>query len=106
LLPSRKLKLNGMLAEKDLGHGTAVASKVNGDKLGICKNCAVIMATRQKSFKNPNDVMQEDLFLQLTDVIDDIVTKKRVGKAVINMSFVIFDNQSPAFSQNFRKYSP
>jgi hypothetical protein len=50
--------------------------------------------------------MQEDLFLQLTDVIDDIVTKKRVGKAVINMSFVIFDNQSPAFSQNFRKYSP
>ncbi|KAK1974041.1 pectate lyase superfamily protein-domain-containing protein [Colletotrichum cereale] len=74
-------------------HGSGSASMVVGSTLGICKDCHVrFVATGNAIAQNlPSNLyyarVGERLLQQLLDVLDEIQTSGRQGRAVISMSF-------------------
>jgi len=89
-------------------HGSGVAASIIGNKLGVCKSCTLAWFINQpveQGNSNYKYYYPEDKLAQLVSAFDDIVAKKRQGKAVINMSFHL--NPSvvvPATIQRMSKY--
>ncbi|KAF1994463.1 hypothetical protein P154DRAFT_567311 [Amniculicola lignicola CBS 123094] len=72
-------------------HGSGVAAQILGNKLGICPTCTVVMVTstvpKNKKVPEWQVYPHEFLIAQLIDVLDDVRTKGRKGKATLNMSY-------------------
>ncbi|XXG95201.1 hypothetical protein Hte_001461 [Hypoxylon texense] len=90
----------------DYKHGSGIASKILGNKLGICKKCTLVAVTSQNLATTPTNFrgqVREKVLQQLTQVLDHIQQNNRQGKAAISMSFSYDPGKRPAlFHQNFR----
>ncbi|OAX79997.1 hypothetical protein ACJ72_05678, partial [Emergomyces africanus] len=76
--------------DPQVDHGSGVASKVLGEGLGICKSCNIVMVP-QIWLTDP-DVdywarLPERVLEAVIMILDDISTKGREGKAVLNISW-------------------
>ena len=92
----------------DYRHGSGVAAMIHGNKVGICPTCTVVMVTstipKNKKVPEWQTYPKEKLIAQLIDVLDDVRTKKRKGKATVNMSFSWLPNtQTAPYLIQFRK---
>jgi hypothetical protein len=88
-----------------------VAAQILGNKVGICPTCTVVMVTslvpRNKKVPEWQVYPQEQLIAQLIDVLDDIRSKGRKGKAALNMSFSWLKGaMSDPYLLSFRKQDP
>ncbi|KAI1771426.1 pectin lyase-like protein [Hypoxylon cercidicola] len=90
----------------DYEHGSAIASKILGAKLGVCKKCTLVAVTSQNLATRPANFqgqIQEKILQQLTDVLDHIKRNSREGKAAISMSLSYGPGQrTAAFYSQFR----
>ncbi|KAF9894400.1 hypothetical protein FE257_007903 [Aspergillus nanangensis] len=85
----------------DESHGSMVAAMIVGNRLGLCPTCTLVVVSTK--FRSPNSLdwyrdPNERLLSQLTGALEDIKSKKRQGKATINMSFdfPFLTNRMPA----------
>jgi len=99
------------LKDMDIWHGTAVAAKINGKELGSCKLCTVVYLVPPTLGDDPtnpsaipiNQTPREFALEQLVAVYNDIIRKKRKGKAVVNMSFSYnHKSHTPDYNKEFR----
>jgi hypothetical protein len=77
---------------KLLLHGTGVTSKVVGQELGVAKKATAViiplkMTRSSASFDEPPP--PEKVLEALLNAADDIATKGRAGRAVVNLSFTM-----------------
>lgn len=88
-------------------HGSAVAAKIIGNNVGVCKNCTLVWfdwGDRVRSLPVDNKLFNEKVLQQLTDAYDNIMTNGQVGKAVINLSLSFKpQGKSDAFYTEFSK---
>ncbi|PGG96344.1 hypothetical protein GX51_07874 [Blastomyces parvus] len=71
----------------DVYHATGVASKVLGRSLGSCQLCTLIIASLFSGVSIQDESIILVRYLQLlVNIIDDVIDKNRMGKAVVNMS--------------------
>ncbi|ODH20229.1 hypothetical protein ACO22_05936 [Paracoccidioides brasiliensis] len=74
-------------ARPDVEHGTGVASKVIGRNLGSCQRCTLIVSSLFEGVDEQDESVTLARYLdQVRGVIDDVLLKNRMGKAVINIS--------------------
>ncbi|KAJ5963523.1 uncharacterized protein N7479_003399 [Penicillium vulpinum] len=74
----------------DHKHGSGVAAMVVGNQLGLCPACTLVVVTTPRPVSQAQDWPQlpfEKIIAQILDVVDDVKSKNRQGKAAINMSF-------------------
>jgi subtilisin family serine protease len=92
-------------------HGSAVGSKVVGKNLGIAKDATLVVLDKKmkmSSFSNFNGetIVREKILESLLNAADDIATKGRAGKSVVNMSFGSKRREAPdAYWDTMRKCS-
>ncbi|EGC45360.1 exo-beta-1,3-glucanase [Histoplasma capsulatum var. duboisii H88] len=73
--------------QPNVRHGTGVASKVLGRNLGSCQLCKLIVASLFEGFETQDESIVTARYLDLLrNIIDDVITKGRMGKAVVNFS--------------------
>ncbi len=93
--------------EDNVRHGSGVVSKVIGKKLGIAtKTTAVILDLKtKKPASSAEEFVWEKILEALLNAADDIATKKRSGKSVVNMSlgFGVDSHIPQAFIDMFGK---
>ncbi|KAK7745090.1 hypothetical protein SLS62_009954 [Diatrype stigma] len=77
--------LAGTPDDDNLGHGTHVAGTIAGATVGIAKKASVVAV---KAFDASVATMTEDILDAIDWAVNDIVSKGREDKAVINMSLV------------------
>ncbi|EEH35016.2 glucan 1,3-beta-glucosidase [Paracoccidioides lutzii Pb01] len=74
-------------ARPDVEHGTGVASKVIGRNLGSCQRCTLIVSSLFEGVDEQDESVTLARYLdQMRGVVDDVLLKNRMGKAVINIS--------------------
>ena len=71
-----------------VGHGTAVASLIVGKNVGVARKATIVDV---KVFESGPTSMKKIAY-GVRWAIDDIIAKKRTGKATLNFSF----SESPA----------
>lgn len=74
----------------DPSHGSGCAAKIMGAKLGVCKKCTLVFCSSDNLIARPGlpqKVVRESIIQQMDAVLDDIISKGRVGKATVSMSF-------------------
>ena len=86
-------------------HGSGVTAKVIGKELGIAKQATAIILDRKskRTTLAADKYVAKKLLEALLNAADDIATKGRSGKSVVNMSFGMTKNTPPAFIDMFRK---
>lgn len=88
-------------------HGSVVGSKIIGNQLGVCKQCTMAWFVDQKFAQNSPGYYYfrpEYALSQLSTAMRDILAKKRVGKAVLNMSFGLPTTTTQASKKGWCKY--
>lgn len=73
----------------DYKHGSGIAAKILGYKLGVCKKCTLMAVTSQNLATTPTNFqrqIREKILQQLVDVLDHIKANNLQGKAAISMS--------------------
>ena len=71
------------MRDEGMPHGTAVASMAVGKTVGVAKS-AKFIGVKFRSDKTANPA---DLTECWSWIVDDVIAKNRVGKAIINMSY-------------------
>jgi hypothetical protein len=98
----------------DPRHGSGVASKVLGRYLGVAKEATVVVLDKkyfedelEATMSGQTTVVREKFLESLLNAADDIATKKRSGKSVVNMSFGMLRglHAPPPFFNVMRKSS-
>lgn len=88
-------------------HGSGVAAQVIGNRVGICPSCTLVIVTTRSPIKKVPSWQawpKEKVIAQLLDVVDDITTKNRQGKAALTMSFsYAIEEETNAFEAHFSK---
>ncbi|EER40925.1 exo-beta-1,3-glucanase [Histoplasma capsulatum H143] len=93
--------------DRDVDHGSGVASKVLGKNFGICGNCNLVMVPLSLLGDPDEDywtrIPERPLEL-LIMVLDDIATKGREGRAVLNLSWGRRELLRPEYHAQFRQF--